>query len=85
VLVWSNAWKAKGEKGDFNYSSKHTLETEAVPVSPKSARLSNSTKDQKDDDDQEDKAYSTARKISPIPAVRPSRQHSQQRHYQNHN
>jgi len=46
---------------------------------------SNPAKNQENDNNQEDQSYSSARIISPTPAMRPSRQGAQQRQDKNHN
>jgi hypothetical protein len=63
VLVWSVAGKAEGEKSEIYYCLKHTLETDAVRVSPQSYRLSGSTWDQQFEGHQLDERDSPARML----------------------
>jgi hypothetical protein len=54
TLVWSEAWKAEGERTIPDYFLKHTPQTACVPQSALNTSQSNSTEIQKHDHDQQD-------------------------------
>jgi hypothetical protein len=52
-LVWSEAWKAEGEKRDFYYYLKHTRARGSAPAVAKTAGPSNLTENQQYDNHQQ--------------------------------